>query len=161
MLFIYYYYCLYYHSLCWCSFCASAGRNHAPGALVTQLLLLVLFCYIYLLVLSAPGTTVLCPFLWCFEAPSGFSTMMGRECCWFFIIWMQLIPKADNSGCLFIAVLSAGTRDTKYEASASTLSKPAILSGPTKSYNDRKLILFVLVFFKFLYFNSFAETIAI
>ena len=23
----YYYYCLYYHSLCWCSFCASAGRK--------------------------------------------------------------------------------------------------------------------------------------
>jgi len=30
-------------------------------------------------------------------------------------------------------VLSAGTRETKYEASTSTLSKPPMLSGPTES----------------------------
>ena len=51
-----------------------------------------------------------------------------------------------------IAVLSAGTKDTKYEASASTLLKPTILSGPTESYNGRKRILFIYI--KFLYFEQ-------
>ena len=102
--------------------------------------------------LSAPGTTILFLFLGALNRPVA-------SVRWRMENFVGLLSYGSNLSQRLIilvacsllremAVLSAGTRDTKYEASASTLSKPAMLSGPTESYIDRNKHILEFVDFK-------------
>lgn len=110
--------------------------------------LLNFLCYYkYLLVLSAPGTTILLLFLGALNRPVASVRCRAENCVGLLSygsnLSQRLIIVVAWSLLREIPLLSAGTKDTKYEASASTLSKPGISSGPTECYSNRKHISFI------------------